>query len=67
MMSVQQQARALMSRHHQLIRNREQSMLLRTVAETGLDVDVTRYHSHIQGMTANSFGQAYDRSHTAMS
>ena len=67
MMSVQQQARALMSRHHQSIRNREQSLLLRTVAEVGLDVDVTRYHSHVQGMTANNFARSYDRSHTAMS
>ena len=66
-MSVQQQARALMSRHHQLIRNREQSILLRTVAELGVDVDVTRYHSHVQGMTAHNFGTSYDRSHTAMS
>jgi hypothetical protein len=66
-MSVQQQARALMSRHHQLVRNREQSMLLRTLDEVGLDVDTTRYHSHLQGMTPNSFGQNYDRSHTAMS
>jgi hypothetical protein len=67
MMSVQQQARALMSRHYQLIRNREQSMLLRTVAEIGVDVDVTRYHSHVQGVTPNNFGQNYERSHTTMS
>jgi propanediol utilization protein len=67
MMSIQQQARALMSRHHQLIRNREQSMLLRTVAEVGIDIDVTNYHSHIQGKTINRFGNSYDRSHTAMS
>ncbi|MDR9402713.1 MAG: hypothetical protein RI580_04670 [Halothece sp. Uz-M2-17] len=66
-MSVQQKARALMSRHHQLIRNREQSMLLRSVGEIGLDVDVTSYHSQIQGMTPNNFSQSYDRSHTAMS
>jgi hypothetical protein len=66
-MSVQQQARALMSRHHQFIRNREQSMLLRTVAEIGVEADVSRYHSHVQGMTPNNFGQNYDRSPTAMS
>ena len=66
-MSIQTQARALMSRHHQLIRNREQSMLLRTVADIGLDVDVTRYHSHIQGKTPANFRQAYDRDHAAMS
>lgn len=66
-MSVQQKARALMSRHHQLIRNREQSMLLRSGGEIGLEFDVTSYHSQIQGMTPNNFSESYDRSRTAMS
>ena len=66
-MSIQSQARALMSRHHQMIRNREQSMLLRTALENGLHVDAAHYHSHIQGKTPAKFSQAYDRSHTAMS
>jgi len=66
-MSIQAQARALLSRHHQMIRNREQSMLLRAVEEIGLDVDVTRYHSHIQGKTPPNFSQAYDRTHATMS
>jgi hypothetical protein len=66
-MSVEQKARALMSRHHHLIRNREQSMLLRSVGEIGLDVDVTSYHSQVKGMTPNNFGQSYDRSRSAMS
>lgn len=66
-MSIQQKARALMSRHHNLIRNREQSMLLRTGIGVGLEADVTRYHSHVRGMTANKFGRSYDRSSAAMS
>jgi hypothetical protein len=66
-MSVQQQARALMSRHHQLIRNREQSMLLRAEAELDVNVDVTRFHSHVRGMTPYNFGQSLDRGHTTMS
>ncbi len=66
-MSIQQQARALLSRHHHMIRNREQAMLLRTEAEVGLKADVTHYHSQIQGMTPHSFVQNYDRSTTAMS
>ena len=66
-MSIQQQARALMSRHHQMIRNREQSMLLRTGSALGLDESVTRYHSHVQGQTPSGFGAAYDRSHAAAS
>ena len=36
-MSTQEQARALMMRHHHLIKNREQSMLSRTAAEIGLE------------------------------
>ena len=66
-MSIETKARALLSRHHQMIKNREQSMLLRTVEEMGLDVDVTRYHSHIQGKTPSNFGQAYDRARITMS
>jgi hypothetical protein len=66
-MSIQTKARALLNRHHQMIRNREQSMLLRTAAEIGFDVDAIHYYSHIQGKTPAQFSQAYDRSRTAMS
>jgi hypothetical protein len=46
-MSTQEQARALMMRHHHLIKNRQQSMLNRAAAEVGLEeVD---YGNHIQG------------------
>ena len=66
-MSIQAQARALMCRHHQFVRRREQSMLLRAATENHLGVDVTHYHSHIQGKTPANFSKAYDRSQTAMS
>jgi hypothetical protein len=66
-MSIQSQARALMSRHHQMIRNREQSMLLRTALESSLHIDAAHYHSHIQGKTPAKFSESYDRSHTTMS
>lgn len=36
-MSTQEQARALMMRHHHLMKNRQQSMLNRAAAEVGLD------------------------------
>ncbi|MBW4665195.1 MAG: hypothetical protein KME01_13495 [Chroococcus sp. CMT-3BRIN-NPC107] len=36
-MSTQEQARALMMRHHHLVKNRQQSMLNRTATEVGLD------------------------------
>lgn len=36
-MSTQEQARALMMRHHHIVKNRQQSMLNRAAAEVGLD------------------------------
>jgi hypothetical protein len=66
-MSIETKARALLNRHHQMIRNREQSMLLRAVEEMGLDIDATHYHSHIQGKTPSNFSQAYDRDRVTMS
>ncbi|AFZ36401.1 glutamine synthetase inactivating factor IF7 [Stanieria cyanosphaera PCC 7437] len=66
-MSIQTKARALLNRHHQMIRNREQSMLLRTATEIGFDVDTSHYYSHIQGKTPAQFNQAYHRSRSTMS
>ncbi len=65
-MSIKTQARSLMMRHHQSVMNREKSMLMRTAAEIGVDVD-PKYHIHIQGKTLNDFNDVYDRSHAAMS
>ncbi len=67
-MSTQEQARALMMRHHHLIKNRQQSMLERTAAEVGLDVDTAaHYWNHIQGKPHPSFSASYDRSHASLS
>ena len=65
-MSIQTQARSLLIRHHRLVINRERSMLARTAAEIGVDVD-PRYHSHIQGKTISDFNTIYDRSKVAIS
>ena len=65
-MSIKTQARSLFMRHHNMVINREKSMLARTAAEIGVDID-PKYHSHIQGKTVNDFGSIYDRSHAAMS
>ena len=65
-MSIQNQARSLLMRHHKMVMNRERSMLARTAAEIGVDVDPT-FHSHIQGKTINDFNTLYDRSPAAMS
>ncbi|MGB3404735.1 MAG: hypothetical protein WBA77_18775 [Microcoleaceae cyanobacterium] len=64
-MSTQDQARALMMRHHHQVKNREQSMLNRVADEVG--VDVGEYHLTIQGKPNRSFRQDYDRSSASMS
>lgn len=66
-MSIQTKARSLMCRHHQMIKNREQSMLMRLISELGLDINIARYHSHIQGKTPNNFSRVYDRAGVTMS
>ena len=54
-MSTQEQARALMMRHHHLIKNREQSMLSRTAAEIGLEgVDLGNHIQSNHDRRANS-------------
>lgn len=65
-MSTQEQARALMMRHHQLIKNRQQSMLSRVAAEVGLDADA-EYQSRIQGKFPGTVQTDYDRSHASLS
>ena len=65
-MTIKNQARSLLMRHHQAVMNRERSMLMRTASEIGVDVD-PKYHIHIQGKTLNDFIDVYDRSRAAMS
>jgi hypothetical protein len=65
-MSAQQQARALMVRHHHAIKNRQQSMLERAAAEIGVEVD-RQYWNSIQGKPHPSFRKSYDRSNASLS
>lgn len=65
-MSAEQKARALMNRHHHNIKHRQQSLLSRTAAEIGVDVDAN-YWSTIQGKPNSGFSQTYDRSNAALS
>ncbi|NJM90652.1 MAG: hypothetical protein HC847_29580 [Hydrococcus sp. RU_2_2] len=65
-MSTQQQARALMMRHHQAIKNRQQSMLERAASEIGVDVD-SDYWTNIQGQAQPTFRKTYDRSSASLS
>ncbi|MGE5657187.1 MAG: hypothetical protein ACM37W_11300 [Actinomycetota bacterium] len=64
-MSTEQQARALMMRHHQMVKNRQQSLLNRAAAEVGLEE--SGYWGHIQGKPQSNSEMTYDRSHAAMS
>ena len=64
-MSTQDQARALMMRHHHLVKNRQQALLNRVADEVG--VEVGDYHSTIQGKPSATFSSTYDRSHASMS
>ncbi|MBW4655866.1 MAG: hypothetical protein KME20_22925 [Kaiparowitsia implicata GSE-PSE-MK54-09C] len=66
-MSTQDQARALMHRHHHQIKNRQQSMLGRVAAEIGCEADVTGYWNTIQGKPHPTFSHDYDRSGSSMS
>jgi len=66
-MSTQEQARALMMRHHHLVKNREQSMLGRSAAEVGLPAEAANYWNHIQGKPHPTFRKNYDRSGATMS
>ncbi|WP_019508496.1 hypothetical protein [Pleurocapsa sp. PCC 7319] len=63
-MSIQNQARSLLTRQQKLVMKRKQSMLARTATEIGVDVD-PQFHSHIQGKTINDIGS--NRSNAAMS
>jgi hypothetical protein len=66
-MSTQDQVRALMVRHHQMIKNREQCMLSRAAAEIGMPAETAHFWNHIQGKPSSSSAASYDRSHVALS
>ena len=67
-MSILERARALMIGRHQMVRRREQAMLVRLDEEVGLTAeDAAHYESHIQGKIRHNFWRSYDRSGAAMS
>jgi hypothetical protein len=66
-MSVNEQARTLMHRHHQLIKNRQQTLLARTAAEVGMPADAVLSWNHIQGKPSYNSVVAYEPSHAALS
>lgn len=66
-MNTNEQARALMMRHHQMIKNRQQSLLERAAEEIGVDITACNYNGTIQGKAPSSFRATYDRSHASLS
>jgi hypothetical protein len=66
-MSTQDQARALMMRHHQMVKNRQQSMLSRAAAEVGLPSETPHFQNHIQGKFPSDFQADYDRGNASAS
>jgi hypothetical protein len=67
-MSAQDQARLLMIRHHQFVKNRQHSLLSRTAVEVGLPLDsVADYNGTVQGKLNAGFSATYDRSSASLS
>ncbi|BAU11357.1 hypothetical protein LEP3755_18500 [Leptolyngbya sp. NIES-3755] len=62
-MSIQDQARALMTRHRQMVRNREQSMLTRQASEIGMPSESAQV---VHNKTSNNL-EGYDRSNVGLS
>lgn len=63
-MSIENQARSLLTRQQKIVMKRKKTMLARTATEIGVDID-PKFHSHIQGKTVNDIGS--NPSHAAMS
>lgn len=66
-MSTQDQVRALMLRHHHMIKNREQCMLSRVASEIGMPAETAHFWNHIQGKPHPTLASNYERSHVSMS
>ena len=65
-MTTQDQARALMVRHHHMIKNRQQTMLTRSMVEAGIPAESLQSRNTIQGKPYAAQA-AYDRSAVALS
>jgi hypothetical protein len=66
-MSIQEKSRAIMVRQYHQIKNRQQSMLMRTAQELGLPEEVSHYWNPIQGKIDPTIRVIYGSSHVAMS
>ncbi len=66
-MSTSEQARALMNRHHHLVKQRQQSMLGRVNNEVGMPAEAAEYWNPVQGKPSAQARGSYDRSRSALS
>ncbi|MCC5610174.1 hypothetical protein LC612_26295 [Nostoc sp. CHAB 5834] len=66
-MSIADKSRALMVREHQQVKNRQQSMLMRTAQELGLPEQASHYWNPIQGKVDANTRMIYGPSHASMS
>ena len=66
-MTTQDQARALMVRHHHMIKNRQRAMLGRSLAEAGMPSETPVGYNAIQGKPYSNARTSYDRSAAALS
>ncbi|MBW4565396.1 MAG: hypothetical protein KME32_30795 [Mojavia pulchra JT2-VF2] len=66
-MSIQEKSRAIMARQYQEVKNRQQSMLMRSAQELGLPEEVSHYWNPIQGKIDPTTRVIYGSSHAAMS
>lgn len=65
-MSPQEQARALMIRHQQMNKNREQCALSRAAAEVGMPAEAAELWSHVHNRS-HAASNAYNPSNVGMS
>lgn len=66
-MSTQTQARALMVRHQQLVKRREQSMLGRAATDVGLPTESAEFWNQVQRQPHSHLTDSYDSNQSAMS
>lgn len=66
-MSTQTQARALMVRHQQLIKRREQAMLGRAATDIGMPAESAEFWDQVQRQPHAHLTDAYDSNQSGMS
>jgi hypothetical protein len=66
-MSTENQARALMVRHQQLVKRREQAMLGRAASDVGLPSESGDFWNHVQRQPHTHLTDSYESSQAGMS